>query len=136
MEEKRTLRILVPNLQGGRNLIYSCRATVPHSVHSTPPGRTSGKGTVYHGENFPSYQGVDGEFFHQPTSAFAHILTSTKSYACLHQRSTLSASQLSQEMQVLPGPVEYVDSSNALTPIPMATCMDSRERKEIPPDAW
>lgn len=57
--------------------------------------------------------------FHQPTSVMAQTLTVTKWHVYLQQRSILSASPLSLEIQVLLGPVEYVDPPNALTPIPV-----------------
>lgn len=57
--------------------------------------------------------------FHQPTSAMAQTPTVTKWHVYLQKRSTLSASPLSLEIQVLLGPIEYVDPLNALAPIPV-----------------
>lgn len=57
----------------------------------------------------------------QPTSAKAQLLTLTKQCAYLHQRSTLSASPLSLELQVLLG------SSSAPTCIPVAASVVCRE---------
>lgn len=57
----------------------------------------------------------------QPTSAKAQLLTLTKQCACLHQRSTLSASPLSLELQVLLG------FSSAPTCIPLAASVVCRE---------
>lgn len=45
-------RISLLGLEGGKNSIYAHRAIALSSVHSIPPGRTSHKGTAYHGKNF------------------------------------------------------------------------------------
>lgn len=68
--------------------------------------------------------------FHQPTSVMALTLTVTKWPAYLHQRSTLSASLLSRDIQVLLGPIEYTDALNASMPIPVAALAACREGLE------
>ena len=47
-EGERALRILIPGLEAGRNLIYSHGAVVPSNVPSAPPGGGSQeeKGTI------------------------------------------------------------------------------------------
>ena len=71
--------------------------------------------------------------FHQPTSVMAQTPMLTKWHAYLQQRSTLSASPLPLEMQVLLGPVEYVDPPNAPTPIAVVVPVNCREEiGEIP----
>lgn len=57
-EGESDLGILVPVPEGNRKLIYNHRLVAPSNIHSTPPGRATHKGTTFHGENFPSYQGV------------------------------------------------------------------------------
>ena len=59
----------------------------------------------------------------------------TKWHAYMQQKSTLSASPLSLEIQVLLSPVEYEDALNASTPIPVAVPAAYREGvEEIPAD--
>lgn len=58
-------------------------------------------------------------------------------YAYLQQRSTLSASQLPLEIQVLQSPVECTVLPNAPNPIPEVAPMACREGVgETPADAW
>lgn len=58
---------------------------------------------------------------HLPTSAMVQTPTLTKSHAYLRQKSIPSLSPLVLEMQVLLGPLEYVDPPNAHAPTPVAT---------------
>ena len=75
--------------------------------------------------------------FQQPISARAQTYTLTNCHAYLQQESTLSTSSLSLEIQVLLGPVEYVDLPKAPAPIPAVAPVASREgMEEIPTDAW
>lgn len=73
--------------------------------------------------------------FHQPTSARVQIPTLSKWRAYLQHRSTLFSSPLSLEMQVVLGPVEYVDPLNVLTSIPLGALLACREVEESPTDA-
>lgn len=109
--EESTLKILVPALKRGRNLLSPQKTTTPGSVHSTPAGRASHKGTAYHDKNFPSYQGVGCNCSINPPLPWLKF--PFKCHAYLQQRSTLSAKPLSLEMCVRLGSIEYVDPPNA-----------------------
>ena len=52
-EGESTPRTVAPAPDGGRNPVYSNRATAPSRVHSSPPGRDSHKGTSDHGKSLP-----------------------------------------------------------------------------------
>ena len=74
--------------------------------------------------------------FHRRTSAMAQTPTLTKWYAYLQQKSTLSTSPLSLEIQGLLRPVNYVDPPDAPASIPMVTPVVCRKGVgEIPADA-
>lgn len=72
--------------------------------------------------------------FHQPPSVMAQTPTLTKRHVYMQQKSTLSASPLSLEIQVLLSPVEYEDALNASIPIPVAAPAVCREGVEEIPD--
>lgn len=72
--------------------------------------------------------------FHQPSYVTAQTPTLTKQHAYMQQKSTLSASPLSLEIQVLLSPLEYEDALNASIPIPVAAPAGCREGVEEIPD--
>ena len=67
----------------------------------------------------------------------AQTPTLTKRHGCLQQRSTLSASPLYLEMQVILSLVEYVDLPNTPSPNPLvASGVHKEGMGETPADAW
>lgn len=112
-----TPKVLVPALEGSRNLIYPHKTPAPSSAHSPPPGRASHKGTVIMVRTFLPIQKWDENMFHWPTSAVVQTPSLTKRHAHLQERNILSTRPLSLEMWVLLSPEEYVDPPNAPTPI-------------------
>lgn len=100
-EKASTPRILVPALEWSKSQVYPHRVTVSDSMHSAPSGRASHEGTTHHGKNLPPCERVSSEYVpstHVPCFKPSFL---NESHACLQQKSTLPASPLSLEIQVL-----------------------------------
>lgn len=127
--------IMVPITEGGRYQIRPRSTVITDHEYGAPAGGASYQRAASYNKNFPSHQGVD-DMFHWPALAMAQTPTLTKWHAYLQQRSVLSQSPLSLQMQQLLGSVKHIDPPNFFAPIRMSVPATCKGIVEIPGGAW